>query len=181
MATDCRIDSILYGALLRVLFETDLGPAAVSILRGKPCRLLGFATLLSTFIFRDENFRETYRYSIQGLALMPLFTAILTDPQASLPRRILASPPIVLLGRLSYSIYLFHLLARTPGEVYFGSAYHPGTVISGVILTLLISYLLLIVVDKPIARLRHRYRTAGVAISPAITSASLSAEVPPRL
>jgi len=181
MATDCRIDSILYGALLRVLLQTDLGPAAVSILRGKPCRVLGFAALLSTFIFRDENFRETYRYSIQGVALIPLFTAILTDSPASIHRRILASSPIVLLGRLSYSIYLFHFLARTPGEVYFGSAFHPGSVISGVIFTLLISYGLLIVVERPIARLRHRFRANNVIIVPPLSTAALTGKVPPRL
>ena len=42
---------------------------------------------------------------------MPLFTAVLLDRPDTLSRRVLSAAPIVLVGRLSYSIYLFHLLA----------------------------------------------------------------------
>jgi peptidoglycan/LPS O-acetylase OafA/YrhL len=112
-----------------------------------------------TFMIRDENFRQTLRYTIQGVALMPLFTALLTADPKTLVRRVLSSPPMVLIGRLSYSIYLFHLLARTPGEVYFGSPSGAGPVISGLVLTLGAAYALFIFVERPIARLRRRFRT----------------------
>lgn len=161
MATDCRIDSILYGALLRIMFETASVPALVRFFRHPACRILALLALLMTFVIRDENFRETLRYSIQGAALMPFFTAILVEDPNTLVRRVLSSPPMVLIGRLSYSIYLFHLIARTPGEVYFGSPYRAGTVISGLLLTGLISYTMFIFVERPIARLRRRLRKRG--------------------
>jgi peptidoglycan/LPS O-acetylase OafA/YrhL len=161
MATDCRIDAILYGALLRVLFETRWASAVVRLLRARTCRALALLALLGTFLIRDDNFRETFRYTIQGVALMPLFTAVLSDDPKTLMRRVLSCPPMVLIGRLSYSIYLFHLLARTPGEVYFGSPYQTGSVITGLLFTGAASYTLFIFVERPIAGLRRRFRAKG--------------------
>jgi peptidoglycan/LPS O-acetylase OafA/YrhL len=161
MATDCRIDSILYGAMLRVLFETQWAPAVVKFLRAWMCRILALTLLLATFIIRDDDFRETFRYTIQGLALMPFFTAVLSDDPKTLLRRTLSCPPMVLIGRLSYSIYLLHLLARTPGEVFFGSSYQIGSIISGLLLTGAAAYIIFILVERPIAGLRRRFRAKG--------------------
>jgi peptidoglycan/LPS O-acetylase OafA/YrhL len=160
MATDCRIDSILYGSLLRILFQTTWAAALVKLFRARTSLIVALLALLATFLIRDESFQQTFRYSIQGVALMPLFTAVLTYDPKTLVRRALSSPPMVLIGRLSYSIYLFHMLARTPGEVYFGSPYVAGSVISGLLLTAGIAYALFIFVERPIARLRRRFRKA---------------------
>jgi peptidoglycan/LPS O-acetylase OafA/YrhL len=171
MATDCRIDSILYGALLRILFEISWASAVIRVLRARICQLLALLALVATFIIRDENFRQSFRYTMQGIALMPLFTAVLCDDPKALVRRVLSSPPMVLIGRLSYSIYLFHLLARTPGEVYFGSSHRAGAVISGLLLTGSIAYFLFILVERPIARLRRRLRVKGGSAHPVTTIA----------
>jgi peptidoglycan/LPS O-acetylase OafA/YrhL len=175
VATDCRIDSILYGALLRILFETSWSGTAVTLLRLPISRILAILALSSTFVIRNDNFRETLRYSVQGVALMPLFTAVLVDDPNTLVRRALASAPMVLLGRLSYSIYLFHLLALAAGQVYFGSQKRAEVVISGLLLTGLISYVLFNFVDRPLARFRHGLRARAMTDAP--TSAAL-AKVP---
>jgi peptidoglycan/LPS O-acetylase OafA/YrhL len=177
LATDCRIDSIIYGALLRTLFETSWSTTAVALLRLPVARILAILALLSTFIIRNDNFRETFRYSIQGVALMPLFTSVLVEESNTAVRWVLASAPMVLVGRLSYSIYLFHLLANTPGEVYFGSQQRAKLVISGLLLTGLISYFLYIFVERPIGGLRRRLRARVRLIADAPASAVL-AEVP---
>jgi peptidoglycan/LPS O-acetylase OafA/YrhL len=173
MATDCRIDSILYGALLRVMFETSWAAGAVRLLRSRACRFVGLTALLATFVVRDDDFRETFRYAVQGIALMPVFTAILSDDPKVLVRRMLRSAPLVLIGRLSYSIYLVHLLARTPGEVYFGSPYHPGAVISGLLITVALAGVLFVFIERPLARVRHRFRgeASKVAGRPMFTPA----------
>jgi peptidoglycan/LPS O-acetylase OafA/YrhL len=165
LATDCRIDSILYGALLRILFETPWSAVAMKLMRSRFSRILAILALLSTFAIRNDNFRETIRYSIQGLALMPLFTAALVEEPRTLLRRALASSPMVLLGRLSYSIYLFHLLAETPGEVFFGSQQRAEIVVSGLLLTGLISYTMFISVERPLAGLRRRLRARARSVS----------------
>jgi peptidoglycan/LPS O-acetylase OafA/YrhL len=166
MASDCRVDSILYGALLRVVFETAWAERLLRVLLAPATRVIALVALLTTFAIRDETFRQTLRYTIQGLALAPLFTAVLCDDPASAIRRALASPPMVLIGRLSYSIYLFHLIARTPGEAYFGSPYHAGSVISGILVTLAIAYAMLTLVEQPMAKLRHRLRAGSTITAP---------------
>ena len=172
MATECRIDSILYGALLRLLFETQWAPAVVRFLRTPTCRIVAGLLLLATFVIRDEGFRQTVRYSIQGIALMPIFTAVLVDDPRSLLRRVLSSAPAVLLGRLSYSIYLLHLLARTPGEVVFGGPYRAGSIISGLLFVLTAAYLIHVLIERPMARLRrrlHEHADAGRPIGAALS------------
>jgi peptidoglycan/LPS O-acetylase OafA/YrhL len=165
MATDTRMDSILYGVLLRVLFESPWRTMAVSILMNRAAQVLGLLALLLCFVIRNQGFRETVRYSLQGLALMPLFTAVLLDRPNTLSRKVLSAAPIVLIGRLSYSIYLFHLPALTPAEFVFGSTYRIGS-IAGLIITGTVAYTLLIFVEGPLGKLRHRLRGNESRIGP---------------
>jgi glycosyltransferase involved in cell wall biosynthesis len=158
MATDSRIDSILYGALLRVLFETRWASTVVSICKARVSRIIGVLVLVSTFIIDDQTFRETIRYSLQGIALMPLFSVVLLDQPTSAARRALSAPTMVLIGRLSYSIYLFHLLARTPAEVAFGSPFRIESTLSGLFVTGVLAYTVFIFVELPIAKIRRRLR-----------------------
>jgi peptidoglycan/LPS O-acetylase OafA/YrhL len=54
-----------------------------------------------------EGFRETLRYTLQGLALIPLFIAAI-HYQKSWPVILLNLPLMRFLGVLSYSLYLCH-------------------------------------------------------------------------
>lgn len=160
MATDCRIDAILFGALLRIMYETRWAANFVEVLRSRVIQGAALALLLLGFLVRDDGFRETIRYTIEGAALMPCFAMVLTGDPKGLLRRVLGSRPLVLIGKLSYSIYLFHLLARTPGEVYFGSPYSLGATITGLVGTAIIAWMLYTFIERPLASLRHRFRSS---------------------
>jgi peptidoglycan/LPS O-acetylase OafA/YrhL len=108
-ASDTRIDSIIYGCMLALV----INPArqlhrsgAISV-----CQWVVLATavgsLLLTLLYRDPTFRETIRYSLQGLVLMPLFYFAIRfcDRQ---PFRHLNSHWAIRLGTYSYAIYLIH-------------------------------------------------------------------------
>ena len=170
MATDCRIDSILYGALLRVLFETPCASTVVRICKSPISRLIGLLLLIICFTLPYEGFRETLRYSLQGIALMPLFSAVLLDQPETTVRRVLATPIMVLIGRLSYSIYLFHLPARTPFEAMFGSPFLIESTIGGLFVTGVLAYVVFIFVELPIARIRRQLR-GKESIVPSVTAA----------
>gem|GEM_PF-477134 len=114
--------------------------------------------LIATFVINDHTFRETIRYSLQGIALMPLFSAVLLDHPTTFARKVLSAPIMVFIGRLSYSIYLFHLLARTPAEVVFGTPYGIKPAVSGLVATGILAYTVYIFVESPIAKLRHHLR-----------------------
>ena len=158
LATDTRIDSIMYGALLRALFETKLAPKVITICKSHLSRIIGVCVLILTFIIQEDTFRNTIRYSLQGIALMPLVSIVLLDQPTTVIRRALAAPIMVLIGRLSYSIYLFHMMARTPAEAAFGSPYRIESVVSGLFLTGVLAYIVFKFVDLPIANIRRRLR-----------------------
>jgi peptidoglycan/LPS O-acetylase OafA/YrhL len=82
VATDTRVDSILFGCALAAWHNPMLdAPGRVPELVWKWV-LLPVATLvlLFTFLRRDAPFRETFRYSLQGLALVPFFVVAMRWP-----------------------------------------------------------------------------------------------------
>lgn len=119
-ATDTRIDSIIFGAILALLIKIPVYSQWVIFLKRKWVFLISFVFLLGTFLVRDEVFRNTLRYSIQGIALMSLVTFACFSRPDSLLSRLLACRPMVLMGGWSYSLYLFHGLAILISENAFG-------------------------------------------------------------
>src|SRR6185295_3298640 len=74
-ASDTRIDSIVYGCILALVMNParqPQRPGAMSMAQWAVFATAAAAMLL-TLLYRDPIFRETTRYSIQGLALMPIF------------------------------------------------------------------------------------------------------------
>jgi peptidoglycan/LPS O-acetylase OafA/YrhL len=108
-ATDTRIDSILYGALLAVLLNTRFAVIARYYFEHWAVVGAGAFMLLFTFLYREPTFRETFRYSLQGIALLPLFYGVLFTPRFSKARKILEIPAMIWIGKLSYSLYLYHV------------------------------------------------------------------------
>jgi peptidoglycan/LPS O-acetylase OafA/YrhL len=109
LASDTRIDSIIYGCLMAVL----INPLRV-MRRSKYMSLPQWALfsiavgfLLLSLIYRNPVFRETFRYSLQGIALLPIFYfAILFHDNAIF--RHLNSVWVIRIGVYSYVIYLIH-------------------------------------------------------------------------
>ena len=110
-STDTRFDSILFGCLLALWRNPARLPVAATQqrMRGRDWLLFGagVALLLSTILYRDPEFRESLRYTLQGLALMPLFYFAIRNP-AEGPMRALNVRWLARIGVLSYGIYLIH-------------------------------------------------------------------------
>ena len=58
-------------------------------------------------VIRDPGFRETTRYSLQGIALTFIFIAAIHFPRWP-AFRVLNWRPVAFVGLLSYSLYLLH-------------------------------------------------------------------------
>jgi peptidoglycan/LPS O-acetylase OafA/YrhL len=110
-ATDTRFDSILFGCLLALWRNPARLPIDVRrpSMRARDWLLcgLGAAVLMLTIVYRNPQFRESLRYSVQGLALMPIFFYAIRFSTAG-PFKILNTRALVRIGVLSYGIYLIH-------------------------------------------------------------------------
>lgn len=109
-ATDTRIDSILFGCILAVFGNPVLDRPRMDGRLAGVLAAAGAGVILISFLSRDLFFRDTLRYSLQGVALMPLFWCALRFADRW-PWTLLNGAWIRRWGVLSYSMYLFHLLA----------------------------------------------------------------------
>jgi peptidoglycan/LPS O-acetylase OafA/YrhL len=158
IASDTRFDSILFGCILALYGNPALDSSRLGERTWKYVLFpLGVCGLLFSFMYRDEFFRGTFRYTLQGISLMPVFVCAVRYP-TWLPMRPLNFRPIAFIGVLSYSLYLVH-------QVVLGVVAHAlpdsGNGMRGLValaVSLVIAWILYIAVEKPCARLRHKLR-----------------------
>ena len=156
MGSDTRVDSILYGCALALWRNPALDRPKDQEPQARLGLLLGAtAVLLATFLVRSPVFRETLRYSLQGLALTVIFTEAVTNPRL-LPFRLLNSRPFVFLGELSYSFYLVHFVILFLVWNSLPAIGAPAQTVVAFLATLGISWGICRFIERPCARLRHR-------------------------
>lgn len=180
VGSDTRIDSILFGCALAIYGNPIMdGPSRFSENTWK--RLLlpaSVAVLLFTFVYRDGDFRETTRYSLQGLALTPLFVTAVRYPNW-LVFRPLNTRLANFLGVLSYSLYLVHHVILF--AVHAHVPLHP--VLQGALalgLSIALAWTIYRFVEKPCAVLRKRLSRATKAPAVARTEVAQSVAAAPR-
>ncbi len=100
--TDTRFDSIAWGTILAVIEQRrpDLVRAAARFW------ICGVLALAASFLLTGDFGRQVLRTSLQGASLLLLFPALLHRPGPI--RDVLSLPAMLLTGRLSYSLYLWH-------------------------------------------------------------------------
>ena len=157
VATDTRIDSILFGCVMAVWGNPALDRPLLKGATAKCVLLLVAAGALAfTFVFRTPGFRETFRYSIQGLALMPIFYLAISEHDWPI-FSFLNWSWMRLLGLLSYSIYLFHFSLIYLAQKIVG--HDDKSLATGIIalsLTLSIAYLIHRLVERPLSSVRKK-------------------------
>jgi peptidoglycan/LPS O-acetylase OafA/YrhL len=156
LASDTRFDSILFGCALAVAMNPVVDrPKGSERLWKMVLFPAGMLLLLATFLYRAPWFRETVRYTLQGVGLTPLFVAAVRYPRWA-PFRVLNLRFVAFVGVLSYSLYLVHQMVLY-GTTFQLPAWHPAV---RSVLALAISFALALLtyryVEKPCAKLRKR-------------------------
>jgi peptidoglycan/LPS O-acetylase OafA/YrhL len=158
VASDTRFDSILFGCALAIHGNPVLDAHVGTDARWQRLLFpLGVAGLLLSFLIRDAGFRETARYSLQGVALIPIFVCAMRFPNWG-AMRVLNYRPVAFVGTLSYSLYLMHqvvlysLVPQLIGKI--------GLLLSStlsLVVALTLAWLVYVVVERPFAKLRKRF------------------------
>jgi peptidoglycan/LPS O-acetylase OafA/YrhL len=162
--TDTRFDSILFGCVLAIVANPRLGDNVEWWT--KHSRLLASAGMLLvvfSFAYRNPFFRDTFRYTLLGIGLAPIFFLI-SLPQKHLLTRWLEWPVLCWLGQLSYTMYLIH-------HALFHHYYHfyrPSFLLASGILVVTILYAqgMRTLVELPLQKARKRLRERARTSSP---------------
>ena len=167
--TDTRADSILWGCIFAIACNPMLDRRRLVGLKLTGVSILAVLMLVFSLVYRNLEFRETFRYTLHGLVLFPIFTAAIVYHESPLFRW-LNWKPIRHLGVLSYSLYLVHYTV-----IYVVQEYLPmhrlddhhvrvQSLLQGVIAfaaSFAVSSAIFHFVEKPCARLRKRFSHAG--------------------
>jgi peptidoglycan/LPS O-acetylase OafA/YrhL len=156
MGSDTRFDSIFFGCALAIGANPMLDPPRVSERIWKwlvmPAALI---VLFITFQYRAPWFRETIRYSLQGIALTPVFITAMRFP-GWLPYRLANIRLIAFVGVLSYVLYLVHQVILFAVGYQLPSLHAVPRAVLALLLSLVIAVAIHHFVEKPCARMRRR-------------------------
>jgi peptidoglycan/LPS O-acetylase OafA/YrhL len=175
--TDTRADSILYGALLAVLAAGPTRESLLWLLRARWSFVSGVAMLLVALAIRNDWFRDTFRFTLQGIGLFLCIGGLLFNRRVAPLCRIAAWKPLVLVGRWSYSLYLWHWIVYVMAGVLLPAwlwepVMHPSIppaywLVTVLPLLLLLSFgtamLSYYYVETPMLALRRRFGSHTVA------------------
>jgi peptidoglycan/LPS O-acetylase OafA/YrhL len=168
LCSDTRLDSIAFGCALAMWNNPVLDGGADRSGAGSERRMriafsAGVGLLLVTFVVREAAFRETFRYTLQGIALTPLFIAAVRHPGWYVFRP-LNWRPVRFIGNLSYSLYLVHHVALKAVAAHWRLGTVAGALLA-LVASLGIAWVIHVVVEKPCARLRKRLSVTRSAVA----------------
>jgi peptidoglycan/LPS O-acetylase OafA/YrhL len=146
-ATDTRLDAIAYGALMALL-ETRIA------LAGARRACLGLFLLILSFALTGGLGRDALRGTLQGIAFLALVPWL--NQPSSWPYRLLCLAPFLLIGRLSYSLYLWHWAALGAADIIAPHHYQHWFAIAAPLSCVLAaaSYW---GIERPMLRVRRRF------------------------
>ncbi len=156
LSTDTRFDSLLYGCLLALMIARGSIPDWVKRPRIFYPALVVSAILLGvSFIWRDPLFRSTLRYTLQGIALMPVFYYAVQKSDHFMFRP-LNFWVVRKVGIYSYTLYLVHLVIL---NALWRAGYPQDGVVAAafaMILSIIWAALVFHLAEKPLHGLRAR-------------------------
>ena len=122
LGTDMLFDCIAYGCATALILNYN-GAKVRELARHSLVPLFAAAVLIGSLLVRNPMFRETARYSVQSAAVAVILVSMLYDRWPLLVR-VLSSRPFLYVGRISYSLYLFHygvlvvMMTLWPGQSF---------------------------------------------------------------
>jgi peptidoglycan/LPS O-acetylase OafA/YrhL len=155
VATECRYDTILTGCLTAIVVNSGGNHRLLRLAVHPMVVVLALCVVLSTFVIRDPTFRQTFRFTMQNAALVPLVLAAVFTPRYLAVKAILNWTPVKWIGVLSYSLYLWHFALFDLAKAVVSEAPAVIQYSIGWPLAFCAALLIYFLVERPMFRLRR--------------------------
>lgn len=154
--THTRADSILAGCVLALYNNPALDQDGwrPSILQFA----VGLALILCAALVRNPIFAEVFRYSVQGAGLYVVFAFILTPNRITSP--ILMMPWLRWVGKVSYTLYLFQIIAIMLAKKLLPDQHFTIVAIVAAGMSLIYAWVMNVWVEKPLHKFRVSYEAS---------------------
>lgn len=157
-ATETRMESIVWGCMLSLGLHLYPTSAVWRRLVGPVPVLAALCVLLVCFLYREEAFRETFRYTLQGAGLFVCVLNLFFWPVLRPVVGLLDREPFGWTGRVSYGLYLWHMPALMFSHSYLGfQVGTPAYMAFGVAFSFALAALSYYAVERPVMGLRRRF------------------------
>jgi peptidoglycan/LPS O-acetylase OafA/YrhL len=130
---------------------------------------LGLGVIGATIALRSNVFRETLRYSMQGVALAPVMLFVLLRSKSWIVQA-LEHPVMIFLGRRSYAMYLIHLCLLETFSTKLGISMRAAC-LAAFPVVLGYAQLMYVAVESPAEQLKQKLTTKK-ASRPVMTAAA---------
>ncbi len=151
-----RLDSIGFGVILALACQTVGGRATLLRLTHPVYPIVALMTIMTCLLVRDPWFRETLRYSLLGVSIVVLVTAVLFGKNYRFIHWILNMALLRWIGRLSYSLYVWHEGVASFLPVTGLPAWQQATIC--LVASLVVASISYYAVERPFLSLRGHFR-----------------------
>ncbi|RME57182.1 acyltransferase, partial [Candidatus Parcubacteria bacterium] len=156
-ATETRIDSLLWGCLLSLVLSSNKGRKFIEEhFFSSYLFWVSVIFLLLIFLIRDVEFQSTIKFSLQGALLFIVFIQLLFTNHHHTVKAILESALMRWIGKISYSLYLWHISCHVVVSHVGGVSGIQASLIS-LALSLVVAHLSYHFIEMPVVQLRKRY------------------------
>jgi peptidoglycan/LPS O-acetylase OafA/YrhL len=154
--THTRGDCILYGCVAALLLYSTQTQWYIRMLKSQVVFWISAALLLFSLVYRNDFFQNTLSYSLAGIGFFFAVPYFSFAGENNFIKKLIDNKVTVYIGKLSYSLYLFHWISLKLGNLYFQEKNLQWYLLV-VPLTFGLSCLSYYVVEKPFLALRKKY------------------------
>ena len=156
VATEARFDSILFGCITALLVSQAYAKRIMTLLTHPAVVGMALVLIVFSLAYREPVFRQTWRFTIQGLALMSLVLAAIFTPRYAAMKRVLNTWLFRWIGALSYSLYLWHFTFFEWSKSLLKGVPPVAGYALGWVLSFVVALLVYRLIEQPIFRLRRK-------------------------
>jgi len=167
MMTDARIDSLVWGCVLSIMLHVHGTTQRLSWLMGYVPVIVSGLAIVASFLIRDEGFRYTARFSLQGAAMFILFLNLFYSDRFHWAISILEWKPLAWFGTISYALYLWHVPIIDVFTRFYGESVY--AYVAALIVSLYLAAFSYDMVEKRFLKLRKAFGS-HITTKPAATA-----------